>query len=169
MITTSDIQARLPSSEDYLKLFDRTGVGTVDTAFVAQCIADGESEVNMRLFAALGNSTLDAAGGTVDAAVKRVAVTYAVRCALLLNPLLTDQDTAPYRNAFKWADDFLDRLCKDRQNRVVTSRAGITEPTASVQSYVSAPVPVFSAASVGEEADPGATSVNGSGGRWSGF
>lgn len=127
MITAADIQARLPSSEDYLKLFDRAGVGVVDAAFVATCLADGTSEVDMRLRAAFG-TTLDAAGGTVDAAVKRVAVTYAIRAALLLNPLLTDADAAPYKPAFKWADDFLDRLTKDKQNRLVTSEAGRAQP-----------------------------------------
>jgi len=127
VITPEDIQARLPSSEDYLKLFDRAGVGVVDVAFVATCIADGTSELNSRLQAAFGE-TLDEAGGTIDPVMKRVASIYAIRAALLLNPLLTDNDAAPLQKAFKWADDFVDKLTKDQQRRLVTSPVGRARP-----------------------------------------
>jgi hypothetical protein len=127
VITAADLQARLSSSEDYLKLFDRAGAGVADAAFVATCLGDGQSELDTRLFAAFGE-TLDAAGGQVDAVMKRVAVTYAIRCALLLNPLLTDADAAPYKAAFAWADDYVQKLTEDQEHRLVVSPVGRARP-----------------------------------------
>lgn len=134
MITASDIQARM-TSDDYLKVFDRAGVGAADSGFVATCIADAESRVNMRLIAAFG-TTLDAAGGTVDSAVKAACVAYAVSYAINLNPLITDAETAPYRRAVRDADEFFDRLAKDNATRAVTSPVGRARPHASLSNAI---------------------------------
>lgn len=130
-LVAADVSVRM-SAATYLKLFDLDGVGTVSATFLAACLADGESEVNMRLYAAFGEQTLAGASGTVDAAIKRAMVVYAIRCALMLNPLTGDEDAAPFAKAFKWADDFFDRLTKDVKNRPVTSGIGRSKPRAEV-------------------------------------
>lgn len=115
----------------YLRLFDRAGTGVADSTYVAACIARADSKVRMRVFAYLG--ALDAAGGTVDEAIKGACAQYAMLEAVVFNPMFGGKDDqAPFIAGAKLADDFFDRLARDDRNRVVTSAAGRARPVASV-------------------------------------
>lgn len=131
LIEAADVSARV-SAEDYLKLFDNTGAGTVNATFLAATLATACSEVAMATAAAFGGVALDADGGTADEALKAFAVYTAIKHALFGNPLCGEGDAAPYAAAIKWADAFIERAAKDSRARPVTSVVGRARPRASV-------------------------------------
>jgi hypothetical protein len=135
LITAADIEARVPPDE-YLKLYDRDGDGVADAAFVTTCITTADSRVRMQLYAHVGAP--DAAGGTVDEAIKAACVSYACLEAVLYTPLYSDAAAAPYKAGADRADKFLERLAKDDRARVVTANTGRARPVASVSNATDA-------------------------------
>jgi hypothetical protein len=136
LITAEDIQARvLPTV--YLRLFDRNKTGHVDAAYLATCIASGDSRAQMKC-AAYFDAAFDAPGGTVDEAIKGAIVAYVCLEAVLYNPLFTNDHRMPFMAAATRADKFFDDLSEDNRNRVKTSAAGRSKPRAAVRNITDA-------------------------------
>lgn len=96
-ITASDISARL-TPQAYTRWFARSTNGTVDTDFVALCIADACTDFNQMMADALpGDWTAD--GGVVASINKRVLVNLALYYAAAASPRV-DDDTGKSVNPF---------------------------------------------------------------------
>jgi hypothetical protein len=129
IIAASDIQARV-APDVYLRMFDRDRDGVADAAYLTTCIATADSKVRMRLAAAFPIE-VDAAGGTVDEAIKGACVSYACLEAVIYNPLFNGTQQAPFAALAKMADEFFDRLVRDNRNRPKTSAMGRAKPWAA--------------------------------------
>jgi phage gp36-like protein len=134
--TSSDIQARL-AARDYLRVFDRDGNGVADAAFVATCIAESQSELDMRLLASFP-TPLDDNGALIDERIKGAGVAIALYAAVRYNPLATGDLASAYRQAYTDALEFLDRLRKDDGERLKTSAGGRALPRAANDNLQSA-------------------------------
>jgi hypothetical protein len=131
-ITTTDVKARL-SSDMYARVFDRNADGTsieID-AFCTQCIADAESEINMRTRAYL-TQYFNSNGATVDPAVISYEIDVVCMHAVKRYPSAQGERDAPFYRSYKLAMDFFDRLAKDDRNRLITSAGGRAEPVGNV-------------------------------------
>jgi hypothetical protein len=168
---TADLKARL-GQDRFLKLFDRDRDGTEDSDVLSAVHAYSKALIEAML--AHSHTSLipfDGASGNVtppqfitdlaiDIAIGRVAEAYP---GAIVTPAGVP---SPYSGLKATAIKMLERLAKDEGPRLAT---GAGAPVSAGAGNVSAPTPVFSAAAVSHEADPNGESVNGTGGRYSGF
>jgi len=124
LVSASDVQARL-SSQAYARLFAKSGGATVDSTFLALCVAEAESQVRIW---SQGHfpAGFDAAGGTVDTAIVGACVDVACYLAARRHP--SAQEGEAYRRGFDDAREFFRALNRDRDARPVTSAAGRAQP-----------------------------------------
>jgi hypothetical protein len=150
------------SPEDYLRAFDRDADGVVVTGDVEAAINRAERTVDVLLRASHATPFT----GTIPDEIKDLCGDLVPWEGVKSYGAIGVPQNAPFRLLRDDAMKLLERLAKDLGARLP---AGPAEPIASAVSYVSAPTPLFSAAANSAEADPDATSVNGSGGQHSGF
>lgn len=125
IFSSADITARL-STQAHARLFARNGGTVVDTAFRDLIVAEAESRIRM-LTAAAFPAGFDAAGGTVDEALKGAGVDIA--CGLAASRHPSAGEGGAYVLAMTRAEEFLRKLKAD-QARPVTSAAGPARPQA---------------------------------------
>lgn len=129
-ITAADIQARVPAGT-FALVFDREASGDAPSiaAFVAVCIAEAQSEWDMRVGSAFPGA-FDENGALVDENIKGRLVAIALYVAVRYSPLATADGKSAYRQAYMDGLKFLDQLRTDNGARVVTSAGGLAAPRA---------------------------------------
>lgn len=131
-ITTADLTARL-STDAYNRAFDRNGTGTVDAAFVQQCVDDACSQWQVWTGAALpGDWTLN--GASVEVIVKRRLAGLACYFAAENYPGAGTGN--PYQAQYDAAKALAADLSRDRDARLVTSAPGRPRPRANTGNTV---------------------------------
>ena len=135
-IVQATILARI-SRDVGLRAFDRDGVGDIDAAFVATCIAEAQSEWDLRVGASFP-MPLDTNGAVVDERIKGALVAMALYCGWRYSPLATSSKDGPFRQAYLDALDLADRLRKDDGARLKTAYGGPAKPLAVVGNIVQA-------------------------------
>lgn len=114
--------ASVMSEEDYARVWDRNGTGTVDATFAANMIAVAESTAYMTLNG--GGAVTVPLTGTVDAAVKVAIARLAIYEAARLHPSDGQGGTkTPYRQGYEDALALLKAWREDRM-RPVTANDG---------------------------------------------
>ncbi len=168
---TSDLQARL-GQQRYLALFDRDRDGTADATMLTSVYAYTKATVDALLAKShAGLLPFDGPAGDVTPPqlIKDLAIDIAIgRCAEAFPGALSvaSGQTSPYSQLKSTAIKMLQQIATDSGPRLAT---GAGEPIAHAVDFVSAPSPTWSAAATSAEADPDGVTINGTGGRYSGF
>lgn len=128
LFTLDDVTAVL-SPQAFARLAARSGGGTPDLTYANRIVAEVESTVRMITRAAFP-AGLDAAGGTVDAAIVGACVD--LWCELAASRHASAATEHAYMIAGKRARDFLKALNRGADAQPVTSAAGRAQPVAAV-------------------------------------
>lgn len=133
-ITATDISERM-TPQAYVRWFARETSGTVDTDFVAQCIADACSQWNVWVADALAGDWT-ANGGVVDGIVKRRLVDLAVYFAAEQNPRVAADGTSgnPFQHQYDAAEKLAKALRQGHAARLVTAAVTTPRPQGGIAS-----------------------------------
>jgi len=116
--------------DDFLRVFDRDGDGTVvadsaDGRAFARAVCFAESEVDEALAMSHGAPFT----GTIPDSIREISVLRTLWCAVRTRLTMSDVEKAPYRTLYKDTDARLTRLKTDNGARI--PEKGVPEPTRS--------------------------------------
>ena len=120
LAAAADVQARL-SDQAYRRLFAKNGGSTVDTVFLALCLAEAESEL-LTILAAAFPSGFESSGGTVDVVIVGWCVDLACERAAIRH--LAATEGSGYFLGGERARKAARDMARDRDRRPVTAGTG---------------------------------------------
>ncbi len=127
IIATTDVVAAL-SDQALKRLYAKSGGAVVDPAFLALCVADANSRVQMWTRASFPGG-LDAVGGVVDAGIVGLTVDVCNGIAASRHAS-SDPTVGAYAKAYAEARTFFHSLTRDDDARPVTAAGGRAQPGA---------------------------------------
>lgn len=129
--TSTDLQNRL-GADGTLRVFDRDGDGTADTAALTAAIAWADAVIDAKLQHSHGTPFT----GSVAVLVRELSIDLAIYRIASGVPGATTSERSPYRQAYEDAMKLLADLARDREARLPS---GAPVPVAGAEGYVSAP------------------------------
>lgn len=130
--TNAELQAEVADSDLWLRLFDRDGDGTADSAVIARYRARAQNRIDAELAASHGTPWTSA--DDVPALAKDIAMDLCLAYASARTSDMSDAERGPFGGRLKQAMSDLAALKRDRGARF--PETGAPEPVASSEDQV---------------------------------
>lgn len=133
--TDAELQAEVADTDLWLRLFDRDGDGTADSAVISRCRARAQNHIDAEL--AHSHGTPWTTSGAVPALAKDIAMDLALCFAAGRTSDMSDAERGPFGARWRQALASLAALKKDRGQRFPETGAPV--PVSTAESAIEIP------------------------------